>query len=387
MSILNSLAKSIKSRFVKIQETEEAYFKGDPIMVDEQYDRELEDLHQKYEEYLRLNGGIDNLKLEITPATEVDKVRTYQEFEEWLLDNTTSDGENDYLYCIEPKYDGVNLTLVYRGGTLKQALMRGNRGKRKDILPLLAGNKTFPHQKLRLMSGDIDVQGELLFRISSLEAINKALQPKTDYCTARSALVASINAGEAEILSEYAVFKPFKYISSVGVVKIEPCYKQYKFEPQLSYKTTLDRVSNIFKSVISDGVKFNEIIKEASDFELDGIVFVHNVETRSESKLNQIVEDPHIALKPRAPYKTITEVRAIERKKTSYTLIVDPVMVGDRAYRKVTVKDRSLIENEAIREGDLVEILIQNDHAKFNGKTSLGKMIEDLAEETLKNLI
>ena len=80
-------------------------------------------------------------------------------------------------FCIEPKWDGISVSLVYQGGKLIRALTRGD-GEAGEVItdqvyatgniPVTLSSKFFP-------TGNLEVRGELVMKNSTLAKINAKL--------------------------------------------------------------------------------------------------------------------------------------------------------------------------------------------------------------------
>ena len=110
----------------------------------------------------------------------MDKVQSKEELLTWLertqkLHAQLCDGRETPLpplrYAVEYKLDGLTINLTYRGGQLVEAATRGNGEVGEAILPQARTIRcvplSIPYQGL------LEVQGECIMRLSTLEAYNK----------------------------------------------------------------------------------------------------------------------------------------------------------------------------------------------------------------------
>ena len=110
----------------------------------------------------------------------MDKVQSKGELLDWLrrtekLHTQLNDGREQPLpplkYAVEYKLDGLTINLTYRDGQLVQAATRGNGEVGEGILPQARTIRcvplSIPYQGL------LEVQGECIMRLSTLEAYNK----------------------------------------------------------------------------------------------------------------------------------------------------------------------------------------------------------------------
>jgi len=168
------------------------YTLGESPMSDAEWD-------QKYNELLKLEKE-SGITLPDSPAVRVgaeplsafephrhisrlwsmDKVQSKEELLAWLQRTQKqhaqlNDGREvplpELKYAVEYKLDGLTINLTYRDGQLVQAATRGNGEVGEGILPQVRTIRcvplTIPYKGL------LEVQGECIMKLSTLEAYNK----------------------------------------------------------------------------------------------------------------------------------------------------------------------------------------------------------------------
>ncbi|MEG2604281.1 MAG: NAD-dependent DNA ligase LigA [Clostridia bacterium] len=168
------------------------YTKGESPMSDAEWD-------QKYNELIKLERESGTVMPD-SPTTRVgaeplanfeqhrhlnrlwsmDKVQSMEELQAWIarcekLHAQLSDGRGEPLpplcYAVEYKLDGLTINLTYQDGQLVQAATRGNGEVGEGILPQA---KTIRSVPLSIpYQGLLEVQGECIMKLSTLEAYNK----------------------------------------------------------------------------------------------------------------------------------------------------------------------------------------------------------------------
>ena len=181
---MNEAQERMQELVRKLNETAYAYYVLDnPVISDMQWDSLYDELKKLEAETgiilpdspTQRVGG-DPLKgfeehRHITRLWSLDKVQSMEELEAWIQRTEKLAEAKDLQYYVEYKFDGLTLNLTYRDGELVQAATRGNGVTGEAILPqaktIHSVPKTIPYKGL------LEVQGECIMRLSTLEKYNK----------------------------------------------------------------------------------------------------------------------------------------------------------------------------------------------------------------------
>ena len=160
------------------------YVLDDPYISDMQWDRlydELKALEEETGEVLpdsptRKVGGTTLKGFEehyhINRLWSMDKVQSLEALDAWIVRTEKLAGRSPLQYYVEYKFDGLTLNLTYNHGQLVQAATRGDGIKGEAILEqartIHSVPKEIPYQGL------LEVQGECIMRLSTLEKYNKS---------------------------------------------------------------------------------------------------------------------------------------------------------------------------------------------------------------------
>lgn len=107
----------------------------------------------------------------ITRLWSMDKAQSLEEVDDWIRRAEKLTGQTDLQYYVEYKFDGLTLNLTYENGHLTQAATRGNGVTGEAILPQAMTVRSVP---LTIpWQGTIEVQGECIMRLSTLEKYNQ----------------------------------------------------------------------------------------------------------------------------------------------------------------------------------------------------------------------
>ncbi len=219
----------------RLQETSYAYYVlDDPIISDMQWDRLYDELKQLEAETgtvledspTRTVGG-EPLKgfeshTHLTRLWSMDKVQSFPELDAWIARTEKLAGKSGLQYYVEYKFDGLTLNLTYRDGLLVQAATRGNGITGEAILPQARTILSIPREIP--WKGILEVQGECIMRLSTLEKYNKTA--KTPLKNARNAAAGALrNLDPAVTASRH--LDAFFY--QIGTIENPP----YKTQPEM----------------------------------------------------------------------------------------------------------------------------------------------------------
>ena len=129
----------------------------------------------------------------------LDKVRTLDGIREWMdRVKRLLDQNEDPLYALEYKFDGLTINLTYENGVLVQGATRGNGVTGEAILPQLKTIRSLP---LTIpFTGRMEVQGECIMRLSVLEKYNRtAREPLKN---ARNAAAGALRNLDPQVTAE-----------------------------------------------------------------------------------------------------------------------------------------------------------------------------------------
>jgi DNA ligase (NAD+) len=175
------------------------YVLAKPTISDQQYDtllKELEALEETYPELVtddsptqrvgeKLTEGFHTIRhpvpmLSIDNTYEPDELRAFDERTRKLLDYTA---DQPLAYCVEPKIDGVAITLMYEHGKLAYAATRGDGAHGDDITRNARTIRSIPlmlrdgkHTSGDALKGRLEIRGEVFMKRDDFERFNEERQ-------------------------------------------------------------------------------------------------------------------------------------------------------------------------------------------------------------------
>jgi DNA ligase (NAD+) len=171
----------------EIARHDELYFRdGSPEITDAEYDRLKQEFAVITRSYPHLGKaaesagigddrtGLFPTRRHAEPMLSLDKARTERDvrvFDDRLRARL---GDDNVVYVVEPKYDGLALSLVYEKGRLVAAVTRGNGVEGDDVTENVRALLAVP-EVLRgaTVPGRVEIRGEAYVTFAQFEAINR----------------------------------------------------------------------------------------------------------------------------------------------------------------------------------------------------------------------
>ena len=278
-------SKSISRMKELVQEISRAsyayYVLDNPYISDMQWDRMYDELRALEEETgvilpgspTRQVGG-ETLKgfeehVHLNRLWSMDKVQSLEALDAWIARTEKLAGRKDLQYFVEYKFDGLTLNLTYDHGQLIQAATRGDGIRGEAILAQARTIHTVPEEIP--YQGLLEVQGECIMRLSTLEKYNKA-HPDSPLKNARNAAAGALrNLDPAVTASRH--LDAFFY--QIGTIENPPYHSQpemldflkangFQISPYLGAGTGREELEKCIQKIESE--------RSSLDWLIDGVV-------------------------------------------------------------------------------------------------------------------
>ena len=162
----NQLIEELSSQVIAAQK---AYYEGEPIMTDAEYDAleaQLRTLDPK-NSVLSKVGDSSIIGGRIPHSRPMRSIENFYTIESFIAE-TKNYGAT---LVEEPKFDGVSVELTYVDGVLTRAVSRGDGDSGEDMSPQIKVCRKIP-QTIDTEIHDLRIRGELVMRDSELARIN-----------------------------------------------------------------------------------------------------------------------------------------------------------------------------------------------------------------------
>ncbi|WP_460120121.1 NAD-dependent DNA ligase LigB [Pseudomonas sp. S2_C03] len=270
--------------------------------------------------------------------TGLEKLHDAREVEDWLRDRKD--------IWIQPKVDGVAVTLIYRKGALHQVISRGDGQSGQDWTLAARKIPAIPSQLTQPL--DVLVQGELYWRLTN------HVQASAGSLFARST-VAGLMARKALAPGQATNIGLFVWDWPKGPVDLPSridAIDRLGFPGTASY-------SQPVRSFADAEHWRDHWYRSPLPFASDGVVLR---QSRRPSAERWQATPPYWAVAWKYPFaQALAEVRKVEFKvgrtgKITPVLVIKPVMLDDRQIKRVSVSSLRRWQELDIRPGDRVSI-------------------------------
>jgi len=371
----------------------EYYTLDAPSVPDAEYDklfRELEALERNHPELKlpdsptqRVGGeplaGFAEVRhevpmLSLTNAfSPQDKNGVFDHAEMYAFDQRVRDGLDGGHpeYVIEPKFDGLAISLLYRDGVLVQAATRGDGTTGEDVTQNV---KTVANIPLRLHGDNIpkliEVRGEILMLKADFITLNQhqTENGQKTFANPRNAAAGSLRQLDSRITAKRKLtFFPYSIAQQQGGKEFTT------HTEEIDYLTTLGfghkKLKNILKlnkfkdinDVLKRYEKMYEEERPSLPYEIDGMVVKVN-SLAQQCELGFISRAPRWAIAHKFPAEealTVVEAIDVQIGRTGAVTPVarlQPVFVGGVTVTNATLHNQDEVSRKDVRIGDTVVV-------------------------------
>ena len=366
----------------------EYYTLDAPSVPDAEYDklfRELEALERNHPELKlpdsptqRVGGeplaGFAEVRhevpmLSLTNAfSPQDENGVFDHAEMYAFDQRVRDGLDvaNPEYVIEPKFDGLAISLLYRDGVLVQAATRGDGTTGEDVTQNV---KTVANIPLRLHGENtpelIEVRGEVLMLKADFAALNKRQDEngQKPFANPRNAAAGSLRQLDSRITAQRKLhFFPYSIARQQGGFTAEEHIQELAYFRELGFSLP-DGNFGCFKN-IDEVLAFYEQMQQKRPelpYEIDGMVVKVN-SLAQQRELGFISRAPRWAIAHKFPAEealTVVEAIDVQIGRTGAVTPVarlQPVFVGGVTVTNATLHNQDEVSRKDVRVGDTVVV-------------------------------
>lgn len=361
------------------------YIDNESIISDEEYDRlyaALKALEEKHPEWVEADSPTQRVPLglsekfptvsHLVPMLSLDNTYNADDLREWARRCRQLAGTDLLEFCVEPKYDGASLSLVYEKGKLLRGVTRGDGIVGEEVTPNVRQIRSLP-----LTTSMLERDGIELMEIRGEVVIEKGDFARMNQWRAEAGLVPLANprnaaSGSLRILDPRQAAE--RRLSAI-VYHISEFQTREGQNPPASLDTHFDSIAWLraqgFPTPIREMRKMNsieEVIeycqqfeeeRDALPFEVDGMVIKVN-RLDIQDRLGMTHHHPRWAVaykfKARQGQSRLSRVEFQVGRTGAVTPVakIDPTAIGGVVISSVSLFNEDLIREKDLRIGDQV---------------------------------
>ncbi len=352
------------------------YVLDSPVVPDAEFDRlfrRLQELEALHPELVRLDSPTQRVGAEPlpgfsevrhrTPMLSLNNAFSDEEVAAFNERNCKALGLNEIEYVVEPKFDGLAVSLRYRNGVFVQGATRGDGETGEDVTNNLRTVRSIP---LKLPSatdtGELEVRGEVLIYRRDFARLNERQRAtgEKEFANPRNAAAGSLRQLDSRVTAR----RPLRFFAyAVGT----------EIAMGRTHAATLDRLADLGFPVAAErsvviGEKallayFNHIgdLRAGLPYAIDGVVYKVN-RFDLQNRLGFVSRAPRYAVAHKFPAEEeLTEVLAIDvqvGRTGALTPVarLKPVFVGGVTVTNATLHNEDELRRKDVRVGDTVVV-------------------------------
>lgn len=378
----NQIEKDIKELYSIIIELNRNYYdNNNPLVNDEIYDilvSNYNDMYNKAKKIYKLvnlpilpvgyhtNKNFKNIahKYPMTSLNNAFMEKDVIDFDTRVKKFLNLENTDSIIYSVEPKIDGLSISIMYKNGVLDYAATRGDGVVGEDVTNNVKTIKDVPHELLEFLEGDIEVRGEIFAGKKEFLDINKnlELEGKTVFANPRNFASGSLRTLDPSITED----RKLKFIAwGIGYTN------NYEIDDSFFYNLEQLKkagfiINNLNKRCVGikevlDHYNYIESIRYSLDYDIDGVVY----------KVDSIKLQQRLGLTSKAPRWAIAHKFSSETAITKLNdiiiqvgrtgiltpvAILEPVNVGGVIVTRASLHNEDEVIRKDIRINDIVEV-------------------------------
>jgi DNA ligase (NAD+) len=359
------------------------YVLDDPEIGDDQYDALLDELRAIEAEHPELvTPDSPTQRIGGEPVSDLEKVhhpqamlslanaRSGDELRAWIQrmrNHLAREGIEDpqFEYVVEPKIDGLAISLIYRDGLFERGATRGNGEIGEDVTHNL---RTMPAIPLRIESGNppalVEVRGEVYMALPDFAKLNerRAEAGLSTFMNPRNSAAGTIRQLDPKLAAD----RPLSFWAyGVGATEgISFSAHWDSLEWLRAHRFPVHREVALLRTedeVVAQCRSWEER-RGSLEFEIDGAVVKVN-EVELQRRLGVVGREPRWAIAWKFPPTTaVTKLERIGWNPGKFGdlhpyAMLEPVHVGGVTVKLATLHNEEDLARKDIREGEEVIVL------------------------------
>ena len=353
------------------------YVQSDPLLSDFEYDtlfKKLKSIEQQYPEQVTEDSPTQRVAIglsekfppvnHLVPMLSLDNTYNAEDLQDFDRKCKEFAGRDKIEYCVEPKYDGASISLVYENNKMTRGATRGDGVMGEEITNNIRQIKSIPLSANFSNDevGQIEIRGEVVIHKSVFAAYNEqriadGLSPLANPRNAASGTLRILDPREVAKRKLSAILYHISYYNNGNnprPAQLTTHYDSLQWLYSLGFPTPAKEMQKF--DDIEDVIKFCVDFEQRRDdlaFEVDGLVIKVN-DFDMQDKMGMTTHHPRWAVaykfKAREATSKLLDVEYQVGRTGAVTPVakIEPVPIGG-----VIVKSVSLFNEDVIKEKDL----------------------------------
>ena len=349
------------------------YVDDDPEIEDYEYDmlqRELKAIEDKYPDLVtpdsptvRVGGSAENLFSKVEHRVRMESLQdafSFAEIEEF--DRRVRETERDVHYVVEPKIDGLSVSLEYTNGVLTRGSTRGDGDVGEDVTANLRTVRSIP-LKIKTPLPFLEVRGEVYMPKSVFASLvtRQELDGEKPFKNPRNAAAGSLRQKDSKVTAGRGLDIFVFNVQQIEGAELSSHKQSLDFLREQGFHTIpfYTRFDNI-TDVISELKRIGEI-RSGLEYDIDGAVIKVDDFAQRE-RLGSTSKFPKWAVAFKYPPEEKTtklvdiEIGVGRTGVLTPTAVFEPVLLAGSTVSRATLHNQDFITERDIRIGDEVAI-------------------------------
>lgn len=347
------------------------YEKDDPAISDYEFDKlmhQLIDIEEEYPELLtpdspthRVGGRASNSFEQVEHVVQMGSLQDVFSDEEVVdFDRRVREVVSDPIYVVEPKIDGLSVSLEYRDGVLVRGSTRGDGFVGEDVTENIRTIRSVP-LRLKRDIPFVEVRGEVYMPVASFEKVvaQQELKEEKPFKNPRNAAAGSLRQKNPKITAQRGLdifvfnLQQIEGVQVSGHKESLDLLKELGFQVSPSY-LAVDTIEKAIEEIRAIGQRRGEY-----SFDIDGaVVKVDSLAQRE--MLGATAKFPKWAVAFKyPPEEKITTLLDVEVKvgrtgALTPTAIFEPIQLAGTTVSRAVLHNQDFIDEKQIAVGDKI---------------------------------
>ena len=361
------------------------YVLDDPEIADDTYDAMLDELRELERSYPQLitpdsptqrvgAAPVDRLQKvrHLEPMLSLGNVRSEAELRAWIermRNHLAREGITNprFEFVVEPKIDGLAISLVYRDGVLERGATRGDGETGEDITHNLRTIRAIP-LRVEDVPALLEVRGELYMSLRDFAALNerRAEAGLSTFMNPRNSAAGTVRQLDPALAAERPLSIWCYQVGVIDGISFDSHWQALTWLRERGFRVNRDiKLLAGEDEVIEQCLRWQRRRGEL-DFEIDGAV-VKVADLELQRRLGSVGRDPRWAVAWKFPPTTaVTKLQKVSWNVGKFGdlrpfAVLAPVAVGGVTIKLATLHNEEDLDRKDIRAGEEVIVLRAGD--------------------------